>query len=97
MTESQVKKAYTEIAIEKLKNLRFDNPITIELTYFKPSSRRSDRANVLCIHDKYFCDALVEAGCIEDDNDEYILSTKFLGGSKDKDNPRVEILITEEI
>lgn len=97
MTESQVKKAYAKIAIDKLKGLKFKPPIKILLTYFKPTARRSDRSNVLCIHEKYFCDAMVEAGCIEDDNDKFLFSTKYEGGEKDKNNPRVEILIMEDM
>lgn len=92
-TEGQVKKAYSRIAAEKLTGIKLSNLIELEFTYFKPSARRSDRSNVLSIHEKYFCDALVEAGCIEDDNDNFIFSTKYLGGLKDKENPRVEIVI----
>ena len=48
---------------------------------------------MLSIHEKFFCDAMTEYGCIADDNDDYIKSTKYLSGGIDKENPRVEIII----
>ena len=39
--------------------------------------------------------ALVEHGCIEDDNDNFIKSTYFDGDEIDRKNPRVEVVIIE--
>lgn len=88
-----VKIAYCQVAAPKLKGLRFDEPIRLRFTLFTPTARRIDRANPLCIAEKFFCDAMVSAGVIDDDNDEYILSTTYQSGGKDAANPRVEIEI----
>jgi hypothetical protein len=92
--EAKIKKLYTAIAIKKLNNIRFNQPIKLTFKYFKASARRSDRSNVLTIHEKYWNDAMVEAGCIVDDDDSHIISTKYTGGDIDRENPRVEIYIT---
>jgi len=67
--------------------------IKLTLTYYKGSKRRTDRANILSIHEKFLCDALVECGLISDDNDNIIKSTTYLSGNIDKENPRVECVI----
>ena len=77
----------------QLAGLCFDSTIDLEFTLFKSSKRKIDRSNILCIVEKYFCDALVHYGCVGDDNDNYINSTKYLTGGIDKANPRAEILI----
>lgn len=92
-----IKKAYTAIAIPRVRSFRASDGVRIGLTFklFKGSRRRIDRANPLSIHEKFFCDAMVEAGCIPDDNDDYIAWTKYCSGEVDKYNPRVEITIVE--
>jgi Holliday junction resolvase RusA-like endonuclease len=54
-----------------------------------------DRANVLSVHEKFFCDALVESGCLPDDNDLYIKKTTYVSKGVEPGNGRVEIEITE--
>ena len=94
-TEHQAKKLYTAIVLKKLSGKKFKTPINLIFTYYKPTARKSDRANVLCIHEKYFCDTMVQSGCIEDDNDNYIQSSFYVGGEIDRVNPRVEVTIDE--
>jgi len=93
INSNNAKRAYKESLKPQLENLKFDKPITLHFKLFKGSKRRIDRANVLSIHEKFFCDAMTEYGCIPDDNDEFIKETKYTSGSIDKDNPRVEITI----
>jgi len=52
-----------------------------------------DISNVLSIHDKFFCDALVELGKLPDDNYKYIPEVKYVFREVDKLNPRVDIYI----
>ncbi len=93
---NQIKVAYKEAMADQLREVVKLNPmVSIELTYWKPTKRRSDRSNVLCVHEKFFLDALVGAGWIEDDSDEFVDSTKYLGGEIDRVNPRVEIVVRE--
>lgn len=67
--------------------------IRLTFTLYKGDKRKVDRANVLSIHEKFFCDAIVELGFIQDDNDSFIESTHYYSGDIDKLNPRVEIRI----
>ena len=95
IVNNQVKVAYKQAMEAQLKPATLLTQVMVTLTYWKPTKRRSDRSNVLCIHEKMFMDAFVEAGWIEDDNDEIVLWTHYQGGELDKDNPRVEITVTE--
>lgn len=95
---NNIKIAYKEIAEVKLKELGIDsfkNRIRLTFTLWKRDKRRGDRANPLSIHEKFFCDALVECGAMPDDNDDFIESTHYYTGGIDKENPRVDVLIEE--
>jgi len=92
---NNMKAAYSAEMFSQLYQLRFRNRIDLEFVLYKPNKRKFDRANILCIVEKYFCDALTHAHCIEDDDDEFIRSTHYRTGGIDKDNPRVEIFISE--
>jgi hypothetical protein len=92
---NQVKRAYKEIAEPKIQGLRFMLPVKLTFTLWKGTLRKVDRSNVLSITEKFFCDALVECGCLADDSDEYIHSTHYKTGGIDRDNPRCDIKIQE--
>jgi hypothetical protein len=91
-----IKQTYKELAADlcELETLRFPYRIKIEFTLWKATARRTDRANVLSVHEKFFCDALTEFGCIPDDNDNYIESQTYRTGGIDRGNPRVDIKIS---
>lgn len=90
-----VKKNYQAMAAKELCSLPPMNKIRLEFKLFKGSLRRTDRANVLSVHEKFFCDALTKCSVIEDDNDDCIESTLYTSGGLDRKNPRVEIIISE--
>ena len=90
---NQVKEKYKEQLEDKLKGLKFKDHIKLHFILYQGSKRRVDRANVLSIHEKFFCDALTAYGCLKDDNDNFIEETKYTSGGVDKENPRVEIFI----
>lgn len=91
---NEAKKKYKLAIREQLRGLKYNTPINLTFKLFKGSRRKSDRANVLSIHEKFFCDALTEYGVIEDDSDEFIGETRYCSGGLDKLNPRVEIMIS---
>ena len=91
---NKLKVTYKEIISPQLVDLSFKK-IELKFTLYKSSKRKVDRSNVLTVHEKFFCDALVETGCIEDDNDEFLEATHYYSGGIDKENPRVEIEITK--
>ena len=93
--KNNVKKTYQSEIANKLQGIKFYDPVSLVFVLHMGSARRVDRANVLCIHEKYFCDAMTEQGCMPDDNDKYILSTTYKTGAISKDNPCVRVYIDE--
>lgn len=69
--------------------------IQIDYVLYPASRRRTDLGNVISIHQKFFEDAICEMGKIEDDDYKHIIKTTNNFGCVDKDNPRVEAIITE--
>lgn len=69
----------------------------IKLTYllYPKTKREIDTNNVCSIADKFFCDALVEAGKLADDNYKYVIDSRFRFAEVDPMNPRVDVLIEE--
>lgn len=72
---------------------KFDK-VSITYTLYTANRRLCDIANICSVTDKFFCDALVSLKRIEEDNYLFIPEIKYIFGSIDKDNPRVEVLIT---
>ena len=74
-----------------LEPLNIDYPINVEAIYHRPDKRRVD----LCNLHEALCDVLVKYNVVKDDNCNIIYS---MDGSKvvyDKDNPGIELTITE--
>lgn len=69
----------------------------IQLSYwlYPKTKRRTDLANVISIHQKFFEDALTELGIIPDDDYTHIVRSAMAFGKIDRLNPRVKILIEE--
>jgi Holliday junction resolvase RusA-like endonuclease len=92
---NNLKKKYKEVVSSQLQGIKLTAPVEIKFTYIKSQNRKVDRANVLSVHEKFFCDALVESGCLPDDNDLYIKKTTYVSNGVEPGNGRVEIEITE--
>lgn len=94
---NNIKKHYKYIAFDRLDKIKPGKMHRIDLifTLWKKDRRRMDKANQLCIHEKFFCDAMVEYGVIKDDNDEFINETRYRTGGIDKYNPRVDIEVID--
>lgn len=97
ITSNDTKTKYKEALESQLKGLKFESPICLEFILYKGSNRKSDRSNVLSIQEKFFCDALVDFGCIEDDNDDIILKTTYTSGGLCKEDPRVDVYIVDNM
>lgn len=92
---NNIKKEYKSVVTNKLRRfdgIKFDT-IEIEFTMHRGDTRKVDRSNVLSIHEKFFCDALVELGFLPDDNDNYILKTTYITGDVRKLTPGIAIKI----
>ena len=68
---NHLKRSYKALVAPQIKNKVF-RYVKLTFTLYRTDKRRVDRSNVLSIHEKFFCDALVESGCIIDDNDNYL-------------------------
>lgn len=73
----------------------FENPVKFTYKYYPKTKRSYDRMNILSVHDKFACDALVEIGVLVDDDYRRVLTPDFLHCGVDKDNPRMEIIVKE--
>lgn len=93
-TLNKAKVEYKHLMTDQIEKLPTLDRILIRYYMYPGSARRIDTANVCSIHDKFLSDAIVEAGKLEDDNYLFIPGTSYEFGSIDKDNPRVEAVIT---
>lgn len=70
--------------------------VCIVYTVYQPSRRRFDIGNVCSVHQKFFEDALVELGRLEDDKYNCIPMCVYCFGGIDPDNPRVDIEVIDK-
>ena len=91
---NDAKKAYSEALREQLEGLSIQTPVEVTYKVFKASKRRLDKMNVISVVSKFLLDSITEYGCWEDDNDDYVKTETILPTELDRDNPRVEIIIT---
>ena len=68
--------------------------IQIKYTYYAKANNRPDLDNFVGTVKKFFQDALVESGLIEDDNVNIIVGNSERYGGIDKHDSRVEAVIT---
>ena len=93
-TNNEVKKAYLEAIREQVEGKVIVTPVEITYRVLKRTKRRLDKMNVIAVTSKYLLDALTNLGCWEDDNDDHVKTETILPTELDRDNPRVEIIIT---
>ena len=75
----------------KGKGLQIDYPVNVKCVYFMKTYRKVDLGNLLAAT----CDILVKYGVLKDDCAEIVVSHDGSAVRYDKENPRVEIEITE--
>tara|TARA_Y100000310_G_scaffold320291_1_gene376596 strand:- start:115 stop:546 length:432 start_codon:yes stop_codon:yes gene_type:complete len=91
---NKLKAKYKYIVRPALYGVKFKY-IALNFILHRGDRRRVDRANILSIHEKFLCDAIVECGCIKDDNDNFLHSSHYYTGAIDKENPRVDIEVID--
>ena len=94
-TLNTMKIRYKEYMRGQIITLPKMDKVIIDYILYPKTKRRTDLGNVLSIHQKFCEDALVSYNCLTDDDYKHILETRFRFGFIDKNNPRVEIIITE--
>ena len=67
--------------------------VRFHYVYYAPDRKLRDLNNVVGVIDKFFGDALVELGRLEDDNLNFVPAYSCEFGSIDKYNPRMEVFI----
>lgn len=87
------KKNFTKAVLPKIYEIPPLNKAKITYTLYPGSKRLCDISNICSIVDKFFCDALVEANCLVDDNYTRLVNIEYKIGSVDPINPRVEAVI----
>ncbi len=94
LVSNSVKREYKEALREQLEGVTIETPVDVTYQVFKGSKRRLDKMNVIAVTSKFLLDAITEYGCWEDDNDDYVKTETLLPTKYDKENPRVEVIIT---
>ena len=92
---NKAKITYRELISGQLKSIPELKMIAVTYILSPSSKRKTDLDNVICIHKKFFQDALVLSGKIPDDSYEYIKYNNEYFGCISKENPRVEVTIME--
>lgn len=93
-TLNKAKTTFTDSVITRLRKIPAQTKIALTYTIFFPNNRKADISNIGSIVDKFFSDALVDAGVIPDDNYTYLTHVQFFFGGIDLIDPRVEVTIT---
>jgi len=90
------KKKFKRLIQERLDQFDpIEGKVKIKYTYFARYDNGPDLDNFVGVVKKYFQDALVESGLIEDDNVKFIVANCESYGGIDKENPRVEAEIIQ--
>lgn len=92
---NQAKIIFTEDLKDKLEGLKLQAPIVIRYYLTLGTRAETDVANICSVVDKFFSDALVHYGCIEDDNYKILKGVSFEFSEIDPGNPHVDIEIIE--
>lgn len=96
-TLNNMKIYYKKEMEEQIKKVKpYSSPIYIAFVVYKGDNRHYDVSNICCVHDKFFDDAIVELGRLDDDNSKFVISSCYLSGGIDTNNPRVEIHIFDD-
>lgn len=79
---NQMKKNFSSLVQEQLKDIPKLKKVFLKYIVHPKTKRLFDVANVCSIADKFFCDALVRAGIIEDDNCTIVEYVSYTAGNK---------------
>lgn len=95
---NKAKIAFKQAVTPLFRHMAHMDKISIKYTMFPPTRRAYDVANVCSIVDKFFCDSLVLAGKIKDDNHNHVVSVEYrFGGIVRNGGGYVEAEITEVV
>lgn len=84
---------FKEIVTPLIKDIPKLTGCGMDLVLFPGSKHKCDVSNVCSIVEKFFNDAFVEAGKLDDDNYTFVPVSRYTFGGVDIKNPRVELTI----
>ena len=90
---NKAKILFKEAIQSQLSSVPVFDTVQFEYFFFPGSSREIDTNNVCSVVDKFFSDAFVESGKLEDDNYKFLTDTRFTFSNIDRNNPRVDVHI----
>lgn len=90
---NKAKVVFKQLVTPLLKDLPVMSRAFFVYTVYPKTRAASDVANYCSVVDKFFSDALVEAGKLPDDNFNFVPQVIYSFGSVDPENPRVEVHI----
>ena len=90
---NEAKIRYKEIVTPLIKHIPKLEGCGMDFVLYPGSRRLCDVSNICSIVEKFFNDAFVEAGKIEDDNYLFIPVSRYNFGAVDVNNPRVDLTI----
>lgn len=91
----KLKKEYKKLVAEQIESLPTFTKIRTSYYIYYNTFKVFDLMNIGSVSSKFFEDALVEAGKIEDDNYKYVIEEHVYFGGVDRYNPRVEVIIED--
>lgn len=97
---NNLKDIYKTIVKQKVTprwNIKFKPWLSINFVFYRWTKRKADIDWMCAVHNKFFCDALVELWYIEDDDVENIPEHINTYGGYDKGKQRVEIIVQKKV
>lgn len=92
-TNNKAKALFKEVVKPQLEGVKIKTPVEITYKVYKARDKVIDKMNFVCVTSKYLLDAITEAGCWTDDNDDFIKTETIMPTELDRENPRVEVFI----
>lgn len=91
---NDIKRRFKSEIFDKL-DFKIKGRVKIEYFYFAPDKRTRDLMNVISVIDKFFQDAMVDRGCIESDDLSTVVEVNSCYMGIDKEDPRLDVMITK--
>lgn len=94
---NEVKQSFKIMVEDQVLVLPRFNTAQFEYLLYPGSHHEIDVANICCVIDKFFSDAIVELGRLPADSYWYLNKVTYAFAEVDKRNPRVDVKITGQL
>ena len=94
-TSNKFKSEFSELVLNQLdKNTKIPSPYQVRMAVFYKNTN-CDASNIVALIEKVVLDVLQSVNIVENDSVKHHIQTFWFVQAQDKNNPRVEITITE--